>query len=90
MSNDPASLKAWITLTGLDRTEAAVVLGALPPGATATFDVTQPALGGARVRASIEGLSVAAVHSICDAVIGHHAQINSDDSFGSERVGEDR
>ncbi|GAA3878486.1 hypothetical protein GCM10022243_48990 [Saccharothrix violaceirubra] len=57
MSSDPAAITIHLGIGGLDRNEATAVLRAIPAGRSATFDVTQPALGGPRYDVTLHDLS---------------------------------
>jgi hypothetical protein len=54
---DPAAITVHLSIGGLDRNEAAVVLNAIPAGRSATFEVTQPVLGGPRYAVTLHDLS---------------------------------
>lgn len=57
MSTDPAAVVINLRIGGLDRNEATVVLHAVPAGRSATFEVTQPALGGTRYAVTLTDLN---------------------------------
>lgn len=65
--SDPASLNVTLGFTGLDNTEASVVLENLPAGTTAHVEVTKPALGGKRFAISATGLSLKGAKDVVTA-----------------------
>lgn len=67
--SDPAAIVTSLSISGLDTNEAAVVLGALPAGCSATFEVTQPALGGPRYAVALHNLSTVQARDLLTARI---------------------
>lgn len=65
--SDPASLNVTVGFTGLDNTEASVVLENLPAGTTAHVEVTKPALGGKRFAISATELSLKGAKDVVTA-----------------------
>lgn len=78
MSTDPACLRAALTLAGMTPGEAAAAITALPAGACARVDVTQPPLGGRRVSMHIDGVSTVGAARTLTALIDHCERVWAD------------
>ena len=77
--SDPASLILNVGVRGLSMTEAVVVLGAAPAGATLTVDISQPAIGGMRYSIASENLSAAGAQTLVGALMAHLERVAKGD-----------
>lgn len=71
---DPASLNVNVEINGMDQTEALSALVSVPVGATGSFTVSQPAIGGPRYRLTAGRLSIEAVGDLMNNIALNHME----------------